>query len=177
MKEKIRKLMDTLRNDPRAKGMVQGMKQPENDAEAAEAYAKLAQDLGFDISAEEIAEAMKKMEQAQQARTGAAAEAVEKASLTEGDLDRVAGGNSHPTVCEDSFTEGEWCWFTDSCSFLINSDYITETSQVFGDSSDDDGWARMPGDIEPVADPDTIHKIMYDYDPLQGFLYDEIPGD
>ena len=168
MKEKIRKLMDTLRNDPRAKEMVQGMKQPENDAEAAGAYAKLAQDLGFDISAEEIAEAMKKMEQAQQARTGTAAEAVEKASLAESDLDRVAGGANG---CESTYTEGVWCWFSDFCSLLITG-YVTDANEVFGGGmSEQDNWAVGPGNYTQAANDDTIHKLLYGEETAFDYLY------
>ena len=170
--EKIRQMMDTLRKDPRMREMIQGMKQPENAAEAAAAYAKLAKEAGFDISAEEIAEAMKKMEQAQLARSGEAAEKVEKAALTEDDLDQVAGGADG---CESTYTPGEWCWFSDSCSAVVNTGYITQAGEVFvGGMSEEDNWAVPAGNYSQNATDDTIHNILYEeewHETPHDFLY------
>ena len=64
----------------------------------------------------------KKMEASRKAAT-------DKISLEDGDLDKVAGGadgDTHPDMYDSSFSEGEWCWFSDSCSYVISdySDYL-----------------------------------------------------
>ena len=117
MEEKIGKLMEALQQNPKAQELAKNMKKPESDEEAAEAYAGLAKDLGFDLSADDLLKVLETKEQEQRFRTKNAALAVEKASLTEGDLELVAGGKNE--YCDDTFTTGEWCWFNDSCSTLI----------------------------------------------------------
>ena len=106
----VQKFLDMVRNDPKAKELVKALPAPKSDAEAVEGYVKLAKDLGFDLTFDEIKAGLKGMEQAQKAQS-------EKVSLGDADLESVAGGANDG--CDDTHTDGEWCWFTDSCSYLI----------------------------------------------------------
>ena len=41
-----------------------------------------------------------------------------KTALDDNALEQVAGGGEDPR-CSDTFSRGEWCWFADSCSYII----------------------------------------------------------
>ncbi len=60
----IQKFLDMMRNDPKAHALVKGIPVPKNDQEAAESYVKIAKELGFDLTADEILTGLKDMEQA-----------------------------------------------------------------------------------------------------------------
>ena len=111
------KFMKTLVSDPKAKELLKGLKEPANVEEAAERYASIAHQIGMDVKKEDIASCLKKAEEAKQSVAAKAEEAVKKA-LGDSDLDAVAGGAA--TNCADTFAPGEWCFFTDSCSVVIN---------------------------------------------------------
>ena len=106
----LEKFFDTIRNDPKAKELIKAMPAPKSDAEAVEGYVKLAKDLGFDLTIDEIKSGLKAMESSRKAQS-------DKVSLDAEDLENVAGGANEG--CDDTHSQGEWCWFTDSCSIII----------------------------------------------------------
>ena len=116
----VQKFLDAVRNDPKAKELIKSMPVPKNDAEAAEGYVKIAKELGFDLTADEILAGLKGMEQAQKAES-------DKVSLDDVDLENVAGGKDER--CGSTFEPGEWCWFSDSCDYVI-SYYPSENSKL-----------------------------------------------
>ena len=63
-------------------------------------------------------------EKIQQEKAAKAEESM-KTALDENDLEHVAGGTGKNAGCDSTYTEDEWCWFSDSCSLLI-SDYDDE---------------------------------------------------
>ncbi len=95
---------------------------PKDDQEAVQAYVKIAKELGFDLTADEIITGLKGMEEEQKAKS-------EKVLLDESSLEKVAGGAGDPR-CLDTFDEGEWCWFTDSCAYVVTSYYDLPTQTV-----------------------------------------------
>ena len=105
----VQKFLETLRTDPKARELIKAMPVPKNDQEAADGYAGLAKELGFDLTVDEIMEGLKSLEQKQKAQS-------DKVTLDADELDRVAGGKDG---CSDTHVPGEWCWFTDSCSYVI----------------------------------------------------------
>jgi len=125
----IQKFLDALRNDPQAKELMKAMPAPKNDQEAAEGYVKIAKELGFDLAADEILAGLKGMEQKQKAQA-------DKVALDAGDLDNVAGG-ANPG-CDDTHSPGEWCWFTDSCSFVISYYDSAENTDPFKPDEDEE---------------------------------------
>ena len=110
--DKVREFLDAVRNDLRAQEMMKAMPAPKNDMEAMESYVKIAKELGFDLTSDEILAGLKGMTQEQKAQTG-------KVSLDDADVENVAGGAGDPR-CADTFDQDEWCWFSDSCSYLIS---------------------------------------------------------
>ena len=155
----VQKFLDMVRNDPKAKELVKALPAPKSDAEAVEGYVKLAKDLGFDLTFDEIKAGLKGMEQAQKAQS-------EKVSLGDADLESVAGGANEG--CDDTHTDGEWCWFTDSCSYIITyygSDQNSQTIKEECFSTVDKTWTtplpenKMPGsDVEPTICDNIYYK-------------------
>ena len=112
-----------LQHNPEAKNLTANIKIPENEAEAVRAYVALAEKLGYNLTAEEIQAGAKTLAEEQRRKTKQAVSDVEKAPLSEEALETVAGGDKgdyYGNTCASSYTEGEWCWFSDSCSMLIN---------------------------------------------------------
>ena len=107
----VQKFLDMVHNDPKAKELAKSLPAPKSDAEAVEGYVRLAKDLGFDLTIDEIKAGLKAMENGRKAES-------DKVSLDDADLENVAGGANEG--CEDTHSPGEWCWFTDSCSVLIS---------------------------------------------------------
>ena len=102
-------------------------KEPANAEEAAALYADIAEKAGICVSTETIQEFLKNKESRQQEVT-AKAEGLVKAALGEDDLESVAGGANEG--CDDTHTDGEWCWFTDSCSYIITYYGSDQNSQT-----------------------------------------------
>ena len=99
---------------PKAKELMQGIKEPSNVEEAADKYLALAEKLGFSLRKEDILSFLKNREQAAQALAGKAEQAVNKA-LDEADLDGVAGGN-----ILEPFKTSKDCRFSNACERTIN---------------------------------------------------------
>ena len=117
----MQKLMDflqELKTSPLAAELVRSLQIPQDDQQAVECYADLAEKLGCDLSKEEIKEEMTALCLEQRARTAAAEQDIGKAAVHEDVLDLVAGGSS--AACEETYQAGEWCWWSDQCSTLIN---------------------------------------------------------
>ena len=109
-------ILNTLRKDPKAKELMKSMPVPQNEEEVLAGYEKVANALGYSITREELLESLKKTEQELRHKT-------DKIHLNDEALEDVAGGEQgdyHPWSCDESYTEGEWCWFTDSCTVVIS---------------------------------------------------------
>ena len=61
-KETAIKFLRELRTNEKAKELLQGMEKPKNRDDAIKAYAEVAKELGEDISAEDITQALKEIE-------------------------------------------------------------------------------------------------------------------
>ena len=145
--EKIKALMEAVKNDTKAMEMVKALGAPKNDEEAVAGYLKVAETLGFSITKEELYEGLKAIMAEQKAASDFTAE---KISLEEAELEHVAGGTNG--ACSDTYTDGEWCWFTDSCSLII-SYYSSENSgqqpqiiTTMSDTEDPDYFVDNPLD-------------------------------
>ena len=104
---------------------------PEEGVREEEALVKLAQEFGFEITEEELKEALRaRVEKTQETRKQAEAAAVE---LSIEDLAAVSGGHPdcpenswmcdedyrHNYRCDDTYEKDEWCWSTDWCDAII----------------------------------------------------------
>ena len=101
-----------MKNDPRAKELLKALPAPKSEEEALAGYQSVAKQLGFDLSQNEIQAALKAMAQEQKEKT-------DKVAMEDADLESVAGGGQDER-CSSTFDRGEWCWFSDSCSYVIS---------------------------------------------------------
>ena len=114
----VKDFLKALNENPKAKELIKAAKEPANAEEAAALYADIAEKAGICVSKETIQEFLKNKESRQQEVT-AKAEGLVKAALGEDDLESVAGGGQDER-CSSTFDKGEWCWFSDSCSYVIS---------------------------------------------------------
>ena len=113
----INEFLKAIQQNADVKELLKNQPKPGSDEEAAEVYASIAEKLGFSVTKEDMLNGLKGLEKIQQEKTGES-NADLKQALDEADLEQVAGGGEDPR-CGDTFSPGEWCWFTDSCSFII----------------------------------------------------------
>ena len=132
----MKDFLTALVKNPEAKKLLKGLKEPSGAEEAAAQYAAIAEKLGYNLSGEELFQALEAEERLQKANTGKAQGAVKEA-LDEADLNAVAGGQKlDDEICDSTAEIGEWCWFSDYCSWLITGDYAAYVPG--SDSADDD---------------------------------------
>ena len=110
----MNEFLKALQQNDEIKELLKNQPKPGSDEEAAETYASIAEKMGFKLSREDMINGLKGLEKIQMEKTDASLKQV----LDEADLEQVAGGGEDPR-CSDTFSPGEWCWFTDSCSFII----------------------------------------------------------
>ena len=130
----VREFLTALGKDPRAKELLKGKKEPANTEEAAEQYLSIAEKLGYKVTKEDILVFLNKQEQFLREKAEKAESAV-KTALDEEALDLVAGGTGDNPGCAETFSPGEWCWITDSCSTIINGYSGSDLNEVAPDPS------------------------------------------
>ena len=110
----VKKFLESLKNRALASELFPTEK-PKNETEALDAYVKAAEKLGFSITAEEL-----KAEIEENAAATAKETEDQIRKIPAEELDKVAGGGSDRQPCEVTYIEGEWCYWPDSCTYLIN---------------------------------------------------------
>jgi len=152
--EKVKEFLETVKSHPRGKELVEELGRPKSDTEMINGYLSIAKELNFSITEEELVEGLKSLMREQKAKSE---EASTRVGLSDEELEGVAGG----AMCEDTYSEGEWCWATDSCSFIIN--YYSNADYYYQDPNGEgrDSWADpREGDedyvCENLADWDII---------------------
>ena len=140
---KAKDFFEKLNTDPKAQELFKNKEKPNTPDEMTKAYADAAKELGFELTAEDIAEFIKEEEQEIKRGTDSAAKAIEK--LPDDKLENVAGGYNcvetwelKPCAvnlkdhreCKDTYYDRENCWFNDGCDHVINSydHYICDKS-------------------------------------------------
>ena len=114
--EKIKVFLSELKAHPRAAELLNGRETPNTPEEAAEFYAGIAKELGYDLTAEELAAYIGEQNAAHRERTDGNAEEVSR--LDDSELAAVAGGKDHPD-CKDTYKDAENCWFKDACDIVM----------------------------------------------------------
>ena len=144
------------------------MKTPENEEETISAYLGLAEKLGYSLTAEEIRAGVKALAQEQRSKTEKAVSDMEKAPLDEETLEAVSGGEKgdyHPETCDSTFVEGEWCWLSESCSYLIDDvGPVPAESHREGVPEGDITMDGLPQDLQNSlynGNDDEIHDFIY----------------
>ena len=125
--EKVKEFLEALRKNPRRKELCGGT-EPKTEEEAIQIYLKAAEAMGFSLTAEELTEGMKALEEEQKAKTGKAEAGVSELDLAA--MEAVTGGKKGHKDCEDTFKDKENCWWEDGCDSYIN-DYATYKCKRF----------------------------------------------
>ncbi len=116
--DEVKKFLDVLENDPRAKELSENLSIPYDEEKAIDVYIDMAKKLGFTITREDLLNWKQEEEEAYKAKAEKA-EAGMMESLDMDQMDKVAGGNGHEKRCRFTYKSGEWCWFQDSCGWII----------------------------------------------------------
>ena len=108
-KESAIRFLREMRSNEKTKDLLQGLGKPASIEDKIKACAKIAHDLGEDVSFEDLAEALKKIEAGIRHKADAASAQMVK--LEDDDVENVAGG------------EG-WCWSDYWCVMFDESPCI-----------------------------------------------------
>ena len=110
--EQVKKFVEALRIDPRAKELL-GEIDPENREEVLKLYTGAAGALGFTLTAEEIEEGIIALTEEMKEKTEAAENDITEIDPEE--LERVAGGGG----CKETYDPNENCLYVDRCESLV----------------------------------------------------------
>ena len=117
---KANDFFEKLQNDPKAQELLAGLAAPDSLEETIKTYARIAGELGIDLTEAEISEEIAAREKAQAERTAQAAAGIK--DLAPDELDAVAGGVVNPpNNCKETYKDKENCWWTDACDHVNNS--------------------------------------------------------
>jgi methylaspartate ammonia-lyase len=101
-----------LKTNEKAKELLQGREKPKSKEDAIKAYAEVAKELGEDISAEDIAQALEEIEAEIHQKTKAVSADMEE--LKDDDLGDVAGGGALDCeeflFCPYGYKMDPWGW-------------------------------------------------------------------
>ena len=117
--EKTLELLKKLKEDPKAKELLDGLKNTASADDVITCYAQIAAKLGYDITAEEIREVVNQEEARRKSETEKATSDIQ--ALNDDDVENVAGGvywlktrYAREEGCRYDFTDDDCTWF-DAC--------------------------------------------------------------
>ena len=108
-KESAIRFLKELRTNEKARELLQGLKIPESKEDKIKVCAKIAADLGEDVSYEDLADALEEIEAG--IRHKAEAASAQMVKLEDKDVENVAGGDG-------------WCWSDYWCIMFSESPCI-----------------------------------------------------
>ena len=127
-KEKIVEILRRCREEFEGDKFPEGMSEPHSPEEAAQVFADLAAQLGYDLKAEEILEVMETEKKKQKEQTEKTASEVE--CLTDDEVDAAGGElgceyltpqiNQDDLACLDTYLDKENCMSSDGCDKNVN---------------------------------------------------------
>ena len=117
--KKVKAFLEALKTDPKAQELIRDIPEPETTSSRIRAYAKIAKDLGYDLSDADLDAFILDQELYLQAKAEAAAKEIKE--LPEDELEEVAGGGDHPE-CKNTYKDRENCWVHDGCD-IVNTHY------------------------------------------------------
>lgn len=116
--EQVKTFLEKLEKDDKAQALFQDREQPQDPEGKIKALADIANKMGFDVTAAEIADYLIKAETARKEKTDAQAAGVQ--ALDDSEVEKASGGAGNKS-CKSSFKHKENCWLTDACdSFHIS---------------------------------------------------------
>ena len=120
--EDAKRFLNACKTDEKIRKQLMNRRQAHSSGEQLAICARVANDLGYTVSADEIARAIE--EHVQEARAKSDKVANEIGKISEKELDRAAGGfYNYPDVCSSDFiysASTNECWFDDSCLGILN---------------------------------------------------------
>ena len=143
--EKTLELLKKLKEDPKAKELLDGLKNTASADDVITCYAQIAAKLGYDITAEEIREVVNQEEARRKSETKKATSDIQ--ALNDDDVENVAGGvywnkaseMTRPGTlniiyvreegCRWDFTDDDCTWF-DACE-KISTIYFACTGKYY----------------------------------------------
>lgn len=120
-KESAIKFLRELKTNEKAKELLQGREKPKSKEDTIKAYAEVAKELGEDIFAEDITQALEEIEAEIHQKTEAVS--ADMVELEDDDVEDVAGGATPlPSSGGCGLTQKilDMCWENDVCSIYIN---------------------------------------------------------
>ena len=116
--EKIKELLKKIKTDTKAQEALQGLIKPADQDGVIHYYAEAAKKLGFDVTEQDIRDAVTDAMKEIAGRTEAAAGQIE--ALTDEVLEKAAGGKKDHSECMDTFKDKENCWSNDGCDHYVH---------------------------------------------------------
>jgi hypothetical protein len=117
--DEIKKFFEELKKDENASKLFSG-KKPDTEEELIDCYIKVAEQLGYSITAEALKEEMDKTAAEIAKKNDSTIEGIKEVSVE--DMDAVAGGRMLWN-CEYTYKDEENCWSQDACDVIITSYY------------------------------------------------------
>ena len=168
----IKDFVQALTTNPKAVELLKEAGEPANIEEAAVLYADVAEKAGISVSKETICALLEQKEKIQQELTAKAESAVKEA-LDENALESVAGGIEGEKMdkCASTAIPGEWCWFSDACSLVINYyDYpnlkydeeaYNKAKEKYGGVEDFDSFEVWTKEDEALPDCEMLYETHF----------------
>ena len=110
--ETIRAFQEALKDNPAAEEIIRNTPEPRTEEERIRVYAKIAAELGYDLTEQDLSEYVEKWRQRQQERTQDAIDRIQE--LPPEELGEAAGGGDHAN-CMGTYIDKENCWYFDGC--------------------------------------------------------------
>ena len=114
MMENVKKFFEELERNDKALELLKAASVDGKEPGSA-ALADIARQTGYDVTDEEMRACCEEERKRRAADSDAVAEKL--GELNPEDMEAAAGGKD--PSCRDTYNEGEWCWFADSCSASI----------------------------------------------------------
>lgn len=125
--EKALDILKEMKADPKAQELFEGMGQPISPDEVISVYARIAEKLGYGITAEDIRDVIEQEEARRKEEIDKVVADIE--ALEDDDLEHVAGGyagqdeecgEAYEYIVEKLKKLTEICWIDDTCDWAIN---------------------------------------------------------
>ncbi len=146
---KFSQFMEQVKTDSKVQELIKKLEKPKSDVEALKGYLTLAKEMNIEISEKEMLDGLKATVKERREKSEKAAEQVK---IDTEELEKVSGGGDAGLICQSTYVEDEWCWFSDSCITVIHyyapTDYYNDTH---GRDSEFDGSDISDDDYDPSA--------------------------
>ncbi len=113
--DKITKLLEEMRTNPKAKELIQEAGVPKTEEEFIRLYTEIASKLGFDATEEEIRAGIAALIRERREKTAADIE-----KLSDVEVEKAVGGDKGHSECKDTYLDRENCRLDDGCDHFYH---------------------------------------------------------